>query len=156
MTPGQQEQGAGEDPAAPAAAVTPPASPPEPAAEPDPARVTTHIPAALRLLRTREDLTQKAAAQKQGAPNLRTICHWETGRKTPSLKPLIAYLCILGLDFCDLQDALNEVREPHPAGCRMAVERLETQVAEMERRLRRVEGRPSATSRGIRPMPTSL
>ncbi len=58
----------------------------------------------------------------------------------PSLKALFAYLATLGLDLCDLQDALNEVHEPHPAGCRMGLERLEDRVVEMERRLRRVEG----------------
>ncbi len=137
MIASRQKHGDGGDPAAP---VTPPASSPDPAARPDPAAAAMHIPEALRLLRSRQGLTQKAASQNQGAPNIRTICHWETSRKMPSLRPLIAYLGSLGFDLCDLQDALNEVHEPHPAGCRRGLEQLEDRVAEMERRLRRVEG----------------
>ena len=67
------------------------------------------IGAALRLLRTIENLTQTAASELPGAPDFRTISHWETGRKIPSLPLLAGYLAALGFDFHDLQDALDQV-----------------------------------------------
>ena len=64
---------------------------------------------ALRLIRTRQGLTQTAASKLEGAPDFRTLSHWETHRKLPSLKLLTGYLKALGLDFHDLQDALDQV-----------------------------------------------
>ena len=43
------------------------------------------IAAALRVLRTRLKLTQTAIGQLPGAPDFRTISHWECSRKFPSL-----------------------------------------------------------------------
>ena len=91
----------------------------------DAGRPDRPIAEALRLLRTRQGLTQTNASQLEGAPHLRTVCHWETGQKTPSLMLLIAYLTGMGLDLCDLQDALNELQAPHPTGCRAGLEKLE-------------------------------
>ncbi len=65
------------------------------------------IAEALRLLRSRLGLTQRAAADLEGAPDSRTLSQWETGRKTPSLTLLKRYLKTLGLDFNDLQEALD-------------------------------------------------
>ncbi|MCP3963663.1 MAG: hypothetical protein GY719_37985, partial [bacterium] len=42
--------------------------------------------------------------------DFRTISHWETARKLPSLPLLARYLGALGLSFHDLQDALDQVR----------------------------------------------
>ncbi len=64
------------------------------------------IAEALRLLRSRQGLTQAAASRREGAPDFRTLSHWETRRKMPSLKLLHGYLGSRGLDFYDLQDAL--------------------------------------------------
>ena len=47
---------------------------------------------ALRLLRTREGLTQTAASKREGAPDFRTLSQWETKRKKPSLVLLRRYL----------------------------------------------------------------
>ncbi len=90
---------------------------------------------ALRHLRTSQDLTQIDAVRRAGVPDWRTLSHWEGDRKTPSLKLLFSYLQGLGLDFCDLQDALNVVAEPTPTGCRMELKRLRRRVEALERQL---------------------
>ncbi len=65
--------------------------------------------AALRELRMAQGVrTQTAAGQLPGAPDFRTLSHWETGRKDPSLPLLRSYLTALGLDFHDLQDAIDQ------------------------------------------------
>ncbi len=94
------------------------------------------IAEALRLLRTREGLTQTAASKRPGAPDFRTLSHWETRRKMPSLKLLHGYLMSLDLDFYDLQDALYEVQAPPPTGLRGEIEKLDQRVGELERQLR--------------------
>ena len=126
------------------------------------------IAEALRLLRTREGLTQTAASKREGAPDFRTLSHWETRRKMPSLKLLSGYLLSLGLDFHDLQDALDQIEgktpkrleladkllnegleklSDDPDFCRRVSSSLEEDVvsrlAEVEERLRQLEG-PSA------------
>ncbi len=68
-----------------------------------------HLADALRLLRTAQGLTQTAAGKLDGAPDFRTLSHWETRRKLPGLRLLAGYLEALGLDFHDLQDALDAV-----------------------------------------------
>ncbi len=78
------------------------------------------IAEALRLLRTRESLTQTAASKREGAPDFRTLSHWETRRKMPSLKLLASYLRSLGLDFHDLQDALDQIEGKVPKGLELA------------------------------------
>ncbi len=68
------------------------------------------IAAALHELRKGRGIkTQTAAGQLPGAPDFRTLSHWETGRKDPSLPLLRGYLAALGLDFHDLQDAIDQV-----------------------------------------------
>ncbi len=64
---------------------------------------------ALRLLRIRKGLTQTAASKFPGSPDFRTLSHWETRRKMPSLTLLMGYLAALDLDLHDLQDALDQV-----------------------------------------------
>ncbi len=66
---------------------------------------------ALRLIRTRKRISQTAASQIDGAPDFRTLSQWETRRKAPSMLLLTGYLEALGLDFHDLQDALDQVGE---------------------------------------------
>ena len=78
------------------------------------------IAEALRLLRTREGLTQTAASKREGAPDFRTLSHWETRRKMPSLKLLSGYLLSLGLDFHDLQDALDQIEGKTPKRLELA------------------------------------
>ncbi len=68
------------------------------------------IAEALRHLRQRQGLTQTAAAGRfEGSPDFRTLSHWETARKEPSMRLLSRYLAALGLSFHDLQDALDQV-----------------------------------------------
>ncbi len=93
------------------------------------------IAEALRLLRTRENLTQTAASKRKGAPDFRTLSHWETRRKMPSLKLLYGYLTSLGLDFCDLQEALHQVEGAAPKRLQDGLERLDHRVGELERHL---------------------
>ncbi len=70
---------------------------------------TVPVAKALRELRERQKLTQTAVGRITGAPDHRTLSHWETGRKQPSLRLLTGYLQALGLDFHDLQDAIDRV-----------------------------------------------
>ncbi len=72
------------------------------------------IAKALRLIRKHLGMTQTAAARHAGAPDFRTLSHWETGRKSPSLRLLYTYLRSFGLDFHDLQDAIDLVRSLPP------------------------------------------
>ncbi len=68
------------------------------------------IAAALRELRKGRGInTQTKASELPGAPDFRTLSHWETGRKDPSLPLLLRYLAALGLDFHALQDAMDQV-----------------------------------------------
>ncbi len=90
---------------------------------------------ALRHLRNNQGLSQIDAVRRAGVPDWRTLSHWEGDRKTPSLKLLFSYLQGLGLDFCDLQDALNVVAEPAPTGCRMELKRLRRRVEALEGQL---------------------
>ncbi len=93
------------------------------------------IAEALRLLRTRKKLTQTAAAKNEGAPDFRTVSHWETGRKVPSLLLLNRYLRSLDFDFRDLETALEHVEGRPPKPIENGVGRLERRVAELEERL---------------------
>ncbi len=95
-----------------------------------------------RLLRVRHGLSQKDVSKREGAPNFASLSHWENGRKFPSLKLLMGYLRSLGLDFCDLQDALNEVSGPTSTGCRAELERLKERIRELELHLGLVEEAP--------------
>ncbi len=67
------------------------------------------IAEALRLLRTRKGLSQTATSRLPGAPDFRTLSHWETGRKHPSLRLLYRCLTALDYDFRDLQDAIEQL-----------------------------------------------
>ncbi len=90
---------------------------------------------ALRLLRIRKRLTQTAASKLDGAPDFRTLSHWETGRKYPSVKLLRSYLDCLDLDFRDLQGALEQIEGTGPKRLRDGLEQLEQRVGEIEKRL---------------------
>ncbi len=94
---------------------------------------------ALRLLRTREGLTQTAASKREGAPDFRTLSHWETRRKLPSMRLLAGYLASLGLDFHDLQDALDLVGNTLPKRVKSAVAGVEKRLDELDLRLLRLE-----------------
>ena len=89
------------------------------------------IAEALRLLRTREGLTQTAASKREGAPDFRTLSHWETRRKLPSMKLLAGYLSSLGLDFHDLQDALDQIEGKVPKRLELAEKLLMEGVDEL-------------------------
>ncbi len=88
---------------------------------------------ALRLLRIRAGLTQTAASKLEGAPDYRTLSHWETRRKMPSLRLLRSYLTCMDLDFCDLQAALYQVEGTAPKRLQDGLKRLEHRVMELER-----------------------
>ncbi len=101
---------------------------------------------ALRLLRTRKGLTQTAASKRQGAPDFRTLSHWETRRKLPSLKLLRSYLTSLDLDFSDLQEALNQVEGTAPKRLQDGLDRLKHRVAELERHMKLPPARRSGAA----------
>ncbi len=90
---------------------------------------------ALRMLRGRLGLTQNAAAKRAGSPGFRTVSHWETGNKTPSLKVVYQYLRGLGFDFHDLQEALDQ-HDGHPAN---GYGELTSRLQEVEQRLAALE-----------------
>ncbi len=131
------------------------------------------IAEALRLLRTREGLTQTAASKRPEAPDFRTLSHWETRRKMPSLKLLDGYLRSLGRDFHDLQDALDQIEGKTPKRleladkllreglekvardpdfCRMVTGPLDSGIGDrlddLERRLRFLEPEPDEADQG--------
>ena len=92
---------------------------------------------ALRLLRARVGITQSEVPAR-GGPDHRTISHWETDRKQPSLKLLAQYLAALGYDFHDLQNAFDQ---------------LENRQGSLHRRLVDIELRLSALEIGERYRP---
>lgn len=99
---------------------------------------------ALRLIRNRAGLTQTAASQRPGAPDFRTLSHWETSKKTPSLRLLASYLASLGLDFHHLQDALDQV-----LGDELSVQRLDEltgRIEAIEQRLDQLDAMPQEES----------
>ncbi len=93
------------------------------------------IAEALRLLRLRQALTQTAASKRDGAPDVRSLSHWETGRKLPTLALLGPYLASLGLDLHDLQDAMDLVAGKPPRRFRDGLESLEHRLGEIEKHL---------------------
>ncbi len=97
------------------------------------------IAEALRLLRNRKGLTQKAATEPEGTPDYRTLSHWETKRKLPSMRVLGRYLQALGYNFADLQEALDVVEGRPPRQVPDGYEEVRKQLAELQRRLEQVE-----------------
>ncbi len=93
------------------------------------------IAEALRMLRTRQGLTQLAASKRRDAPDCRTLSHWENQRKVPSLKLLYRYLKSLGLDLSDLQAALDQVEGGVPKRFEDGLECLERRVGRIETHL---------------------
>ncbi len=91
---------------------------------------------ALRLLRTRQSLTQTAASKREGAPDFRTLSHWETRRKLPSMRLLTNYLESLGYDLHDLQDALDQVNGVPPKRVKNALEDVQRRLETIESGLR--------------------
>ena len=89
-------------------------------------QATLPIAAALRLLRQSESLS-KVEIARRGGPDHRSISHWETGRKKPSLDKLYCYLNALNLTFHDLQSALDQINS-QPA-------KLSDRLSEIENRL---------------------
>jgi transcriptional regulator with XRE-family HTH domain len=65
---------------------------------------------ALRLLRTRQNVTQVSIADRAGLTKAMLSCY-ETGAQLPSMHSLASTLKALGADFHDLQDALDQVQE---------------------------------------------
>ncbi len=91
------------------------------------------IGAALRLIRTSRGLTQQAASKLEGAADFRTLSHWETGRKFPSLRLLVPYLRALGLDLIDLQAALDQIQgEPRRTATAERLAGLAARVHQLE------------------------
>ncbi len=90
---------------------------------------------ALRLLRTGAGLTQAAASKLEGAPDYRTLSHWENNRKLPSFKLLCSYLTILAVDFGDLQAALDHIEGSAPKRLKDEVKLLDRRVEELEQQL---------------------
>ena len=65
---------------------------------------------ALRLLRTRQNVTQVSIADRAGLTKAMLSCY-ETGAQLPSMHSLASTLKALAADFHDLQDALDQVQE---------------------------------------------
>ncbi len=99
------------------------------------------IAEALRHLRTRKKLKQVEAGALEGAPDFRTLSHWETARKEPSFRLLASYLAALDLTFHDLQDALDAVRGWHSGQRIDEVESLGGRVDQVEQLIERVAER---------------
>ncbi len=104
-----------------------------------------------RLIRARRGLTQTAASKLDGAPDFRTLSHWETRRKLPSLRLLTGYLEALGLDFHDLQDVLDQVGRVGATTGRLGeltgqVDRLARVCEDLERRLFMLERQEPAVA----------
>ena len=93
------------------------------------------VGAALKVLRMRQQLTQTAASKLDGAPDFRTLSHWETRRKMPSLRLLYCYLQTLGFDLSDLQLALDLLTERAGEVHQSLAQRL----SDVERRLNELE-----------------
>ncbi len=106
------------------------------------------IAEALRLLRTGQGLTQLAASKQPDAPNCRTLSHWENERKVPSLKLLYHYLKSLGLDFCDLQAAIDQAEGGGAGNVKDGLERLEQRLERVEARLGLEPPAPAESSGG--------
>lgn len=100
-----------------------------------PARGDPPIGEALRLIRTRMGLTQKAAGRRPGAPDDRSISHWETGKKEPSLKMLFRYLVSLGLDLYDLQEAIDHLEGRTSRELTNSMVKFERRLVKVEREL---------------------
>ena len=99
-------------------------------AQPDQEQPDIPIGKALRILREGVGITQTEVARR-GGPDFRTISHWETGRKHPSLRLLIQYLNALELDLSDLQGALDQIAKRR--------DRLTSRLIMMEQRLSGLE-----------------
>ncbi len=91
------------------------------------------IGAALLLIRRRRGMTQTAMGKVPGAPDFRTLSHWETARKLPSLRLLCGYLDALGLDFHDLQDAIEDVKGASATTMAARFKGLEDRLTTLER-----------------------
>ncbi|MEM7350404.1 MAG: helix-turn-helix transcriptional regulator [Acidobacteriota bacterium] len=87
---------------------------------------------ALRLLRQRVGISQTEAARR-GGPDFRTISHWETGRKHPSLRLLLRYLTTLEFSLHDLQDALDQLAERPIGDLQERLTDIEKRVGILER-----------------------
>ncbi len=85
---------------------------------------------ALRILRESLGITQTEAGRR-GGPDHRTLSHWETGRKMPSLRLLMQYLGALDRDLCDLQIVFDQIKGPG---------RLSKRLRTIEQRLGTLEG----------------
>ncbi len=88
------------------------------------------LPAALRVLRTRAKVTQ-AELTRRGGPDFRSISHWETGRKQPSLQNLVKLLNSMGADLGDLQEVLDQLAGT-PAPTLERLKRLEQRIDVLE------------------------
>ena len=89
------------------------------------------IAKALRMLRESVGITQTEVARR-GGPDFRTISHWETGRKLPSLQLLMRYLTALERDFHDLQVTLDHLAN-RPGRLTRRMTRIEQRLVLLER-----------------------
>lgn len=69
-----------------------------------------HLGKALRLLRTRQNVTQVAVSERARLTKAMLSCY-ETGAQLPSMHSLASTLNALKADFHELQDALDQVQE---------------------------------------------
>lgn len=73
-----------------------------------------YLGAALTALRRRTGKMQKDVADETGMSRSQ-VSRYERGRDTPNLVTLVKYLAIIGNDFRDLHDSLQEVKAQHGA-----------------------------------------
>ncbi len=87
------------------------------------------------MLRTRQGLTQTAVAKRDGTPDFRTLSHWENRRRQPGAVKLRSYLVSMGLDFHDLQEALDQVEGAVPKRVQDGLAELGERIEALERHL---------------------
>ena len=106
------------------------------------------LPAVLRGLRLRRGRTQVEVAAQAGVPQA-NLSRWESGKVRPSLESLVAVLTALGIDFRDLQDALEDVlggmgtsgshARSRLSGSLSGSARMLEQLEQLDRRVTRIE-----------------
>lgn len=99
------------------------------------------------MLRIREGVTQTAVSKREGAPDFRTLSHWENGRKQPGAVLLRSYLASMGLDYHDLQEALDQLEGAIPKQVQDGLAEHERRIEALERHLG-LEAKPPAEGAG--------
>lgn len=82
-----------------------------------------NLPQALKLLRTRLDISRVDLARRLGHTTQQRLYSYENGLTEPSFAVLRKMLSGMGFDLHDLQDALDAVEDRQPREWRLASSR---------------------------------